>query len=126
LCAMLGGYVTEEIFFGQVTTGPSNDLERATAMARRMVTEFGMTDLGPVTYGEKNHEVFIGRDIGHSKNYSEKTAFEIDQRVSNLINEAYKKTVKIVKENKDLISKISLDLLEKENIDREEFESYFK
>ena len=75
LCAMLGGYVTEEIFFGQVTTGPSNDLERATAMARRMVTEFGMTDLGPVTYGEKNHEVFIGRDIGHSKNYSGKNCF---------------------------------------------------
>ena len=126
LCAMLGGYVTEEIFFGQVTTGPSNDLERATAMARRMVTEFGMTDLGPVTYGEKNHEVFIGRDIGHSKNYSEKTAYEIDQRVSSLINEAYKKTVKIVKDNKALISKISLDLLKKENIGREEFESYFK
>ena len=95
-------------------------------MARRMVTEFGMTDLGPVTYGEKNHEVFIGRDIGHSKNYSEKTAYEIDQRVSSLINEAYKKTVKIVKENKALISKISLDLLKKENIGREEFESYFK
>jgi len=125
LCAMLGGYVTEEVFFGQVTTGPSSDLERATQMARRMVTEFGMTDLGPVTFGEKNHEVFIGRDIAHSKNYSDKTASVIDERIASILNEAYKKTIKIVKDQKSLIEKISKDLLEKENIGREEFESYF-
>ncbi len=126
LAAMLGGYVAEQIFFGEVTTGPSSDLERASKMARSMVTRFGMTDLGPLAFGEDKNEVFLGRDYGHVKNYSEKMAYEIDQRVLKIIDEAYKTALEIVKKNKKLITKISEDLLKKENINRQEFLLYFK
>lgn len=126
LSALLGGYVAEEIFFGEVTTGPSSDLERAASMARSMVTRFGMGDFGPVAFGEDKNEVFLGRDYGHVKNYSEKMAYEIDQKVSQIINDAYKITKEIISKNKKLMDKISKDLLEKENISREEFLAYFK
>lgn len=126
LSALLGGYVAEEIFFGEVTTGPSSDLERAASMARSMVTRFGMGDFGPVAFGEDKNEVFLGRDYGHMKNYSEKMAYEIDQKVSQIINDAYKVTKNIISKNKKLMDKISKDLLEKENISREEFLAYFK
>ncbi len=126
LAAMLGGYVAEQIFFGEVTTGPSSDLERASKMARSMVTRFGMTDLGPLAFGEDKNEVFLGRDYGHVKNYSEKMAYEIDQRVLKIIDEAYKTALEIVKKNKKLITKIAEDLLKKENINRQEFLLYFK
>ena len=125
LCALLGGYVTEEVFFGEVTTGASSDLERASNMARRMVTEFGMSDLGPVVFGEKQHEPFLGRDYGHVKNYSERMAAEIDDRVAGFIARAYKETKDIITKNKSLMDRISKDLLEKENISREEFLKYF-
>jgi len=126
LSALLGGYVAEEIFFGEVTTGPSSDLERAASMARSMVTRFGMGDFGPVAFGEDKNEVFLGRDYGHMKNYSEKMAYEIDQKVSQIINDAYKVTKNIISKNKKLMDEISKDLLEKENISREEFLAYFK
>jgi cell division protease FtsH len=126
LCAMLGGYVAEKVFFGEVTTGPSSDLERATNMARSMVTEYGMSDLGPITFGEKNHEVFIGRDLGHTKNYSDQMAYEIDSRIKALLDEALKTTTELVKQNKKTMSKIAEDLLTKENISREEFLTFFK
>lgn len=125
LCSLLGGYVAEEVFFGQVTTGASSDLQRATSMARRMVTEFGMSDLGPVVFGEKNHEVFLGRDYGHTKNYSEDMAAKIDERIKKFIDEAYKKTKALVEKNKDKMVEISEDLLLKETISRDEFLGYF-
>ena len=125
LCALLGGYVVEKEFFGEVTTGPSSDLERATNMARSMVTQYGMSDLGPATFGEKNQEVFLGRDFGHVKNYSEKMAHEIDLRIKGFVDEALSSTIEIVRKNKKLITKIAEDLLEKENISREEFLTYF-
>jgi cell division protease FtsH len=126
LCALLGGYVAEEIFFGQVTTGASSDLQRASNMARQMVTQYGMSDLGPVAFGEKDHEVFIGRDLAHKRNYSEATAAIIDKRVQEFITKAYKNTTKIINDNKKKMKEISEDLLKKENIDHNEFLSYFE
>jgi cell division protease FtsH len=126
LCSLLGGYVAEEVFFGQVTTGASSDLQRASNMARQMVTQYGMSDLGPVAFGEKDHEVFIGRDLAHKRNYSEATAAAIDERVQEFIDKAYKQTKKLITDNKAKMKEISEDLLKKENIDREEFLAYFK
>lgn len=126
LSSLLGGYVAEEVFFGEVTTGASSDLQRASSMARRMVTEFGMSDLGPVAYGEKDHEVFIGRDLAHTKNYSEDVAAKIDAKIAEFIDNAYKVTKKLVTSNKKKMEEIAEDLLKKETIDREEFLAYFK
>lgn len=126
LAALLGGYVAEEIFFGETSTGPSNDLQRVTDMATRMVTEYGMSDLGPMTFGEKEHEVFLGRDLGHTKNYSEEVAAKIDSIVREYVQEAYQRAKKIVTDYKDLMVKISEDLLVKENISRDEFLKYFE
>ncbi len=126
LCALLGGYVVEKEFFGEVTTGPSSDLERATNMARSMVTQYGMSDLGPATFGEKNQEVFLGRDFGHVKNYSEQMAHKIDICIKGFVDEALSSTIDIVRKNKKLITKIAEDLLEKENISRDEFLTYFE
>lgn len=126
LAMMLGGYAAEEVFFGETSTGPSNDLQRATNIARRMVTEFGMTELGPVTYGEKEHEVFLGKDMAHTKNYSEAMAKRIDELVSGILQDAYKRAKEIILEYKDLMTEISEDLLNKENISRSEFLEYFE
>ena len=125
ICSLLGGYCTEEIFFKEVTTGASNDLERATKIARDMVTKYGMSELGPIRFGEDNEEVFLGRDFAHAKNYSEAIAGKIDTLIHETIQKAYKRTKDIILENKDLLSKIAKDLLEKENINREEFLAYF-
>lgn len=125
LCSLLGGYVAEEVFFGQVTTGASSDLQRATNLARRMVTEFGMSNLGPVVFGEKNQEVFLGRDYGHTKNYSEEMAKQIDLRIAEFIKVAYDKTKEMIIKNKPKMIEISEDLLVKETISREEFLEYF-
>jgi len=124
--ALLAGYVSEEVFFGQVTTGASNDLQRASNMARRMVTEYGMSDLGPIVYGEKQGQPFLGKEYGHVKNYSEEMASKIDQKVAEFIEKGYKETKKIVESNKDLMDEIAQDLLKKETIDRKKFLSYFE
>lgn len=126
LCSLLGGYVAEEVFFGEVTTGASSDLQRASGLARRMVTEFGMSDLGPVVYGEKNNEVFLGRDFGHVKNYSEDVAAKIDARISAFIAKAHAKTKDLIIANKAKMVEISEGLLVKETISRDDFLSYFK
>jgi len=126
LCSLLGGYVSEEVFFGETTTGPSNDLERATNMARKMVTQYGMTSMGPVIFGDKNHEVFLGRDFGHTKNYSEEVAAEIDEHIREFISRAYAKTQKLILKNKDIMTAISDELIKKETLTREEFVSFFK
>lgn len=121
ICSLLGGYVTEEIFFGEMTTGASNDLEKATNIARRMVTEYGMSRLGPVIYGDSNREVFLGRDYGHVRNYSEEVASEIDKEIKRFIDTAYEKTKKIVLENKTTIERIAKTLMKKETLNRKEF-----
>jgi len=125
MCSLLGGYVAEQVFFGELTTGASNDLEKATNIARKMVTEYGMSSLGPVIYGERNHEVFLGRDFGHVRNYSEEVASEIDREIKAFIDLAYKKTKDIILSHKQIITKIADELIEKETLTRKEFLAFF-
>ncbi len=122
----LGGYTAEEVFFGEMTNGAGSDLQKVKQIAQNMVTRFGMSKMGPIVYGDQKQEVFLGKDFGHVKDYSEQSAAEIDKMVSALINEAYKKTKELIIKNKDIIKKISEDLIKKENISKEEFEEYFK
>jgi len=119
---LLGGRVAEELIFESVTSGASNDLERATAIARKMVCEWGMSDkLGPLAYGEKEGgEVFLGRDYGHVKNYSEATACAIDEEIRQIVEENYKCTQEILSKNKEALIKVSEALLERENMDGSE------
>lgn len=118
---LLGGRVAEELIFESVTSGASNDLERATAIARKMVCEWGMSDkLGPLSYGEKEGEVFLGRDYGHVKNYSEATAFAIDEEIRRIVEENYTRTREILSEHKDALIEVSEALLERENMDGSE------
>jgi cell division protease FtsH len=126
MCSLLGGYVSEEVFFGEFTTGASNDLERATNIARAMVTEYGMSPLGPVIYGEKNREVFLGRDFGHIRNYSEDVAANIDREIKKFVDKAYERATTLVKQNKEVIETIARKLIEKETLNRAEFTSFFE
>lgn len=126
ICSALGGYAAEEVFFGEVTTGPSNDLEKATQMARSMVTKFGMSpDLGPMIFGE-NTSSFMGREMTGSANYSQEMAYRIDQAVGKILKEAKELAVKLIKENKTLMTKMAKDLLVKEEFNKEEFDAYFE
>lgn len=121
LSVLLGGYVSEKLTFGDVTTGASNDLERATNMSRSLVTRYGMSELGPRTFGHKQEMVFLGKEMHEEKNYSEKTAEEIDRQVSNFIENAYKVAENVLQEKKELLEKLSATLLEKETIEQIEF-----
>lgn len=121
LSVFLGGYVSEKMNFGDVTTGASNDLERATAIARNLVTRYGMSDLGPRTFGHKEELVFLGKELHEEKNYSEKTAEEIDHQVSTFIKNAYAITEKILSEKKNTLDKLASTLIEKETIEQDEF-----
>jgi len=121
LSVLLAGYVSEKIQFGDVTTGASNDLDRATAIAQSLVTRFGMSELGPRTFGKKEEMVFLGKEIHEEKNYSEKTAEEIDNQVSKFIQNAYKVTESVLNKKREILDKISNVLLEKETIEQEEF-----
>lgn len=126
LVSLLGGYASEKIVFGEMTTGPSSDLQRATSIARNMVTVYGMSDLGPIVLGEKNHEVFLGRDFGHVKNYSENIAANIDKEIRKFIETAYQKAEDILTKNRKLLDKISSTLLKKETLTADEFAAFFK
>lgn len=127
LSALLGGYISEKITFDEVTTGASDDLRKGTQIARKLITEYGMSDkLGPRTFGEKDNHVFLGEEISHKRNYSEKIAEEIDNEVSNIINLCYNKAEKILKENKNKLKEIADTLLEKETLEKEEFEKIIK
>ncbi len=121
LSVFLGGYISEKLTFHDITTGASNDLERATAIARNLVTRYGMSDLGPRTFGHKEELVFLGKELHEEKNYSEETAREIDNQVTKFIDNAYKVAEKILIEKKDLLDNISNVLLEKETIEQTEF-----
>ncbi len=121
ICTLLGGRIAEELTFESITSGASNDLERATAIARKMVCEWGMSDkLGPLTFGAGDGEVFLGRDYGHVKNYSEATAVEIDNEIRRIVRENYERTRKILKENKEALIRVGEALLERENMDGHE------
>ncbi len=125
ICSLLGGYIAEITIFGEMTTGASNDLERATQIARNMVTKYGMSKLGPVIFGEQNHEVFLGRDFGHVRNYSEDVAKEIDIEVKEIIKNGEIKTREIIKKHLDKMHAIAKLLIEKETINRKQFLKFF-
>ncbi len=120
ICVLLGGRVTEEITFGDITTGASNDLERATQIARSMVMQYGMSALGPVVLGRQRHEVFLGRDIGEDKNYSDQIAFSIDEEVRKILEDCYLRVKKLLTENSDKLKLVAETLLEREVMDGDE------
>lgn len=121
LATLLGGHVSEKMKFNDVTTGPSSDIERATHMARSMVTRYGMSNLGPRTFGKKEELVFLGREINEERDYSENTALSIDNEVSRFINDAYETAEKILTEKNEVLEKIVTVLLEKETLEKDEF-----
>ncbi len=122
----LGGRIAEEIIFDDITTGASSDIKKATKTARRMVTRYGMSDnIGVINYDDDDDEVFIGRDLAHAKNHSEIISGEIDKEVKAIIDECYQKAKEIIMEHEDVLHKCAELLLEKERINRAEFESLF-
>ncbi|MBR3040289.1 MAG: ATP-dependent zinc metalloprotease FtsH [Lachnospiraceae bacterium] len=122
----LGGRIAEEIIFGKLYTGASQDIKSATTTARNMVTRYGMSEkLGMINYDADGDEVFIGRDLAKNRPYSDKTASEIDEEVKKIIDECYKKATEIIKENIDVLHKSAALLIEKEKITRDEFEALF-
>ncbi len=122
ISGLLAGRVAEETIFGEITTGAHNDFEKATKIARSMVTEYGMSDLGPVQFEHQESSVFLGRDYNKSRNFSSQVAFEIDQEQRKIINECYEVTKKIIKENLDLLHLIANTLLKYETITKEQIE----
>ena len=122
IVATFGGRVAEEMIFGDYTQGASKDIEQATNLARNMVTRFGMSEkMGPILYGEEDHEVFLGRDIGHSRNYGENVAGQIDSEIRRIIDEAYNKAKEVLEENRDGLERTAQLLLKKEKVSGDEF-----
>jgi len=127
LVILLGGRVTEALVLEDISTGAQNDIERATKLARSMVTHYGMSDvLGPMTYGTDEEEVFVGRDLNRSRNYSEDVAAAIDKEMRKIIDTAYHRAESLLKDNMEVLHRIAEALLEKETIDAREFEELFQ
>ena len=125
IAVSLGGRAAEEIVYGKenVSTGASQDLKNVTDMARKMVTAWGMSEkLGNMAYGKNQENVFMGRDFGHQRDYSEQVAYEIDQEIKRIVDERYELAKRLLSENRDMLERISKELLEKETIDEKEFE----
>ena len=126
IMTLLGGRIAEEIIFGDITTGASNDIKRATATARSMVMKYGMSDkLGLICYGDDDDEVFIGRDLAHTRSYSEDVAKSIDEEIRRIISECHDQAKKIILGHEDVLHKCASLLLEKEKVHRDEFEALF-
>jgi cell division protease FtsH len=122
----LGGRIAEELVFDDITTGASSDIKKATKVARRMVTKYGFSkNIGVICYDDDEDEVFIGRDLAHAKNHSEEVSGEIDREVKSIVDDCYKKATDIIKEHRSVLDACAELLLEKEKIDREEFEALF-
>ena len=119
---LLGGYCAERVKFGEISTGATNDLKEASNLIRKLVKEYGMSSLGPITFGEKEEYIFLGREFGEYKNYSEKIAEKIDKEVLKITKDAEKGVTNILKKKKKLLEKIAKRLIEKETIEKEEFE----
>jgi cell division protease FtsH len=117
LSVLMGGRIAEEVFIGEITTGAGNDIERATGMARKMVCEWGMSDLGPVTFGKKEQEIFLGREFAQHGDFSEATAVEIDKEVRRILDRAYKVAHEIITTNRNALDRIAIKLLERETLD---------
>ncbi|HEY9855815.1 MAG TPA: ATP-dependent zinc metalloprotease FtsH, partial [Stenomitos sp.] len=126
IAGLLGGRAAEEIMFGDVTTGAGNDIERASGLARKMVTEWGMSDvLGPLAFGKHSEHVFMGRDFGSDKDYSEQVASVIDSEVKRIVEESFIKAKRLLTENKDKLVNIATELMQKETLDADQFETLF-
>ncbi|MCK4453861.1 ATP-dependent zinc metalloprotease FtsH [Candidatus Parcubacteria bacterium] len=126
MAVLLGGYTAERLKFKEISTGAANDLERASELARKLVKEYGMSSLGPISFGEKEELVFLGKEISEQRNYSEKVAAQIDKEIAKFIKNAESTAQKLLSKNKKLLEKIAKTLIEKETIEKEEFESLFK
>lgn len=122
ITSLLAGRVSEEMFLNEMSTGASDDFKKATRIARSMVTEYGMSDLGPVQFEHRSEEVFLGRDYTKSRNYSDTVALEIDQEVRKIIDACYKRAKDIIQKNKDLVNLLSETLMNKETLTKEEIE----
>jgi cell division protease FtsH len=114
---LLGGRIAEEMFIGEIGTGASNDFQRATAIIRSMITEYGMSKLGPMQFGTNQGQVFLGRDIGHEQNYSDQIAYEIDLEIQNMIQECYDRGKQVLREHEKEVHLIATTLLERETLD---------
>jgi cell division protease FtsH len=125
ITVMMGGRAAEELIFNQMTSGAHNDLERATELAKRMVTEFGMSNLGPRTFGRKDRQIFLGRDIGDMKDYGDRTADEIDHEIERIINESYAKAKEELTKRRDKLESIAKVLIEKESLENSELAEAF-
>lgn len=126
IVSLLGGRVAEKLILDDISTGASNDIERATAISRAMVTKYGMSEkLGTITFGADQEEVFLGRDLAHAKEYSEETAAIIDEEVKKIVDAGYEKAINILSEHVDKLHAVAKVLLEKEKIDGEEFDRIF-
>ena len=122
----MGGRVAEEVVFHDPTTGASNDIEKATSIARKMVTEYGMTnEVGPVKLGQSSGEVFMGRDMGHGRDFSERIAERVDSQVRALIEQAHNEAYEVLNDNRDILDRLALELLEKETLDHLEIAEIF-
>jgi cell division protease FtsH len=116
----MGGRIAEEMFLDHMTTGAGNDIERATEMARQMVCEWGMSSMGPLTFGKKEEQIFLGREIAQHRDYSEATAIRIDAEVHSMVIDGYNRAKAIIEEHRDAMVRISEALLEREVLDGKE------
>jgi cell division protease FtsH len=117
LAIMMGGRIAEEIYLNQMTTGAGNDIERATEMTRKMVCEWGMSELGPLSFGKKEEQIFLGREIAQHRDYSEETAIRIDEEVKRIISIAYSRARVIIEQHSNALVRVAEALLEREGLD---------
>jgi cell division protease FtsH len=120
IAIMMGGRIAEEMFLNQMSTGAGNDIERATELARKMTCEFGMSDLGPLTFGKKEEQIFLGREIAQHRDYSEATAVKIDDEVRRLVGKGYDTAKNVLADHPDTLVRIAVALLEREVLDANE------
>jgi cell division protease FtsH len=120
IAILMGGRIAEEMFLNVMSTGAGNDIERATEMARKMVCEWGMSDLGPMTFGKKEEQIFLGREIAQHRDYSEDTAIKIDQEVRKLVNKGYSTAKQLISDNREMLERIARALIEREVLDANE------
>ena len=122
IATLLGGYCAEKLIFKEITTGAANDLKEASKLARRLVKEYGMSSLGPISFGEKEELIFLGKEISEERNYSEAIAAKIDKEVEKIIKQAEKNALRVLKKKKNILKKVASVLIEKETIEKEEFQ----
>ena len=126
IAGLLGGNVAERLVFGDTTTGASNDIEKATDLARRMVTEFGMSDrLGPLSFGKRDEMIFLGRTMGEQRDYSDNVAMMIDEEVRAIIDRAYERATEVLTTHRDRLDRLAEKLVAEETVDQPEFENLF-